>query len=82
MKGKKRTFPGVGKEIKPGQFLTLKAAAEAVQVTERAILQAVVLKQLRGRKTGSGWRFTGRALMDYVEGGTPLVGSSSRTGKG
>lgn len=81
VKNKRRVYPGTSKEIISRKSYTLSAAAECCQITERALTKAFKRKEVRGKKTDSGYRFTGRALLDYLEGDTPRVGSSGASGR-
>ena len=61
-------YEGVGEELNPRKPYGLAAAANAIRVTERALLKAVSDNQVRARKVGRYWTFTGKALVDFLEG--------------
>ncbi len=69
-KGKKQTKNSSfnGTELNLRKPYSLEQASNATGVTQKALVQAVEDKQLRGRKCGRYWRFTGKSLIDYLEG--------------
>ncbi|UDQ97797.1 helix-turn-helix domain-containing protein [Lentisphaerota bacterium WC36G] len=58
----------VGKEINPRKTYNLEAAEDATGIKKAALRRAVKNKELRGRKCGKCWKFTGKAILDYIEG--------------
>ena len=47
--------------------LTPSQAAELLQIDERLVLELATTRQLPGRRLGDEWRFSRRALLDWLE---------------